>query len=198
MSDVQDRRTRRRARWAVALLIIGLLGAVVPALAAGSGFLPIEHIYRVEGSRLIPLSSPGSAGPAPMECRISGDVLATGVNAAGLTVRGSGEAKIMYIAPWTSAVYLVQHDAGWAAAAAAIALAPLLFLWWRRAAVSFVRVAGLACCVAAGASVCAIVLLGQDEGSHVVGGTWWTVPVGAAVMAAAFLVAPTPRRRDDG
>jgi len=40
MSDASDRRRRWRVRWAVALLLFGLLGAVVPALAAGSRFLP--------------------------------------------------------------------------------------------------------------------------------------------------------------
>src|SRR5262245_42345583 len=131
MSDAPDRGPRWRRRLAVALLLLGFLGAVVPALAIGTGFLPDERVYQVDGSKLIPMSF-AKAGPAPVECRVTGEAHAVASTPAGLTVSGRGQVTLLFIAPWTSADWLVQHDARWTAVAAAIAIAPLLFLWWRR------------------------------------------------------------------
>ena len=196
MSDAPNPRARWRVGLAVALLLVGLLGAVIPALAAGTAFLPDERVYQVDGSKAIPMSFAKSA-PTPVECRFTGETYSVGPTPGGMTINGRGRVTLSIIAPWTSADWLVLHDARWTSVAAAFAIAPLLFLWWRRAAWSFGRVAGIACCAAGGVSVCAIVLLGRDEGSRVVGGTWWTVPLGAAVMLAAFVVAPAPRVRDE-
>jgi hypothetical protein len=200
MSDAPDPRVRRRIRWAVALLLLGLLGAAIPPLVAGSGSRTVVYLFTT-GNR------PTAASPVvlttdlqPSEVlRVTGDDVFVDTKGGVLNVRGGAQFTITTsgVPRWTSVVDLVQHDAGWAAAAVSIALAPFLFLWWRRSATTFVRVAGIACCAAAGLSVCALVLFGPDGAPPADARTWWTVPVGAALMAAAFLVAPPPSRRDD-
>jgi hypothetical protein len=97
----------------------------------------------------------------------------------------------------TSATALVQGDLGWAAAAASLAIAPLLFAWWRLGGPSFSRLAGVVCAVVASVSVCVLVGRMTDTSRLFPDGTWWTVPAGGALMAASFLVAPAPRRCDE-
>jgi hypothetical protein len=200
MSDGVDPRARRRGRWAIVLLLIGLLAAVVPALVAGSRSRTVVYLFRTGNGSTPPRAIVMTTdSPTPEIYRVTGDDLSVDTNDGVVRIRGSANLALTTtgMPPWTSVVDLVQHDAGWAAAAASIALAPLLFLWWRRAATAFVRVAGIACCAAAGVSVCALVLFRADGAPPVDGDTWWTVPLGAALMTAAFLVAPAPRVRDE-
>ena len=176
-----------RGRVAIAVLLLGFAAAVVPGLAAGDGFL------RPPGDRLFPWLGPPYSGTTDGECFW---VLGEGVSE---DADGVPRARIptftLYGPVWPSAAGLVRHNAGWAAAAAAIALTPLLFLWWRRAGTSFGRVSGIACGAAASAAVLGLVLIPGEPELRCVQGVWWTVPAGGALMCAAFLVAPAPVRR---
>jgi hypothetical protein len=99
--------------------------------------------------------------------------------------------------PPTALSELICTDPAWAVAIATLLTSPLLFLWWRVSAIGFGRVAGIACCVAAAAAACALVLTRPDREFGSPGRLWTTVPIGAVLMAIAFLVAPPPRRGDD-
>lgn len=157
-----------RVRMAVALLVVGLFVAFVPALAAGEDFLPVVQIpvWDDEGrSQWVQVATRHHMG------------------------------RTWYLSPWTSATTMVRSDAAWAAIAISLVLVPALFAWWRGAGFRVARTAGLVCAVAASASVVALVMSMQL--SHVLAGVWWTVPAGGALMAVAFVVAPAPRRRDE-
>jgi hypothetical protein len=157
-------------RWAVALLVAGVVVAFVPGLAAGERFLypspPLVHL-----------------GPRPRPPFL----ISSGLVPDGLIVKF----------PPTSLVELVRTDAAWAIAAATLLASPLLFLWWRSSAIGFGRVAGVACCVAAAAAACVLVINRWEFEYFKPGWIWMSVPLGAALMAAAFLVAPAPRVRDE-
>src|SRR5262245_17053887 len=158
MSDAPNPRTRHRIRWAIALLLLGLLGAVVPALVSGPRFLSSAAVYLLDDGRtvVIPaLTARAAAGrPAPMFFKVTGDRVSANVDGGVLTFTG-GSTLTFTSGPsaWTSAADLVTHEPGWTAAAAAIALTPFLFLWWRRSAAGVARATGIACCVAASAAV---------------------------------------------
>jgi hypothetical protein len=92
---------------------------------------------------------------------------------------------------------LVRADASWTVAIATLAVAPALFLWWRRSPARFLRGAGVACCVAASAAVCTLALTRPYGEIGPLSWIWCTVPLGGALMAAAFLVAPAPQVRDE-
>jgi hypothetical protein len=176
MSDAPDPRDRRRIRWAVALLLLGFLVAFVPGLAAGDDFVVVTSEWNVieKGSRHDDHVS------API-------VLHFYVRTDGTVLR----------VPPTSYCDLVGDDLSWATSAATLLVAPLLFLWWRRSALRFGRGAGIACCVVASAAISALVLTRADLEYMSLAWTWGTVPLGGALMVAAFLVAPAPRPRDD-
>jgi hypothetical protein len=67
------------------------------------------------------------------------------------------------------------------------------------AAIAFGRVTGVACCVAASSAVCAFALTVAPGPLDVAMDSWgWiALPAGGLLMAAAFLVAPAPRVRDE-
>src|SRR5262245_56103358 len=176
MSDAPDPRARRRLRWAVVLLLLGFLGAVVLALVAGRGSGAVVYLFAtVDGSTPPPPVVMPTDSPTAQTWRVTGDHLSVDTSDGVLKISGvTITAKSNGLRSWTSIFDLVQHDAGWAAAAVAIALAPFLFLWWRRAATSFGRVAGIACCAAAGVSVCLLVLFRPDGAPPVDAATWWT------------------------
>ena len=156
-----------RMRVAVAVLVIGLVVAFVPGLIAGEEFLRAVRVWFADGHD----EWLGSVYLFTHERR-------------------------MPRCPGTSAEYLVRVDGGWAAVAISLALAPFLFGWWRLAGAGFLRIAGTGCAVAAGASAFAFVASMRGV-SNLPDGVWWTVPLGGALMAAAFLVAPPPRVRDE-
>src|SRR5262245_20552068 len=123
MSDDATPRARWRTRCAVALLLLGLGAAFVPALVADQGFLRIIHLWHVDGRE------------------------------EWVEVMGRGYSwrpGVTDLHPGTTAEMMVCSEIGWAALAISLASVPLLFGWWRLAGVAFVRIAGLACTVAAG------------------------------------------------
>ena len=173
-----DDDAKQRALGAIALLLLGVFVAFLPAIVAGDEFLRPE------------------VDPA---------WVASWMQHASITeVRGSGgmravvETNVPIFLPSgpTSLVGLATTDVSWAVVVVSLLVAPGLFVAWRRSAITFGRVAGVACCVAATTAVCAIVQ-GQRDESLLFGARWCTVPIGGALMAAAFLVAPPPRRRDE-
>ena len=182
MNDDAVLRARLRARCAVALLLVGLVVAFVPGLAAGDLFLP---------------------SPFPefdVIIRSIGTDRSVGTNHYGFG--GVTTARVLVGAPvttWppTSLIGWVRADGSWAASAVSLLVAPLLFLWWRRSAIGFGRVAGIVCCLAASSVVCLMVLTNPVREIAPPGWIWRTVPLGGALMAAAFLVAPAPRVRDE-
>lgn len=161
-----------RMRWAVALLVLGLVVAIVPSVVSGVRFVRAVIVWSI----------PATSGQWRGRWRDVCDE--HGFHPFGPFPEG------------TSAIDLIRSDTAWAVVAAALALVPLLFGWWRRADVGFARTAGITCAVAASASVVALVASIPDQ-SHLPVGVWWTVPLGGALMAAAFVVAPAPRRRDE-
>jgi len=202
MSDDAAPRARRRIRWAVALLLVGLLGAVVPALVAGPRFLSSASVYPLADGRVIVIAGfAGRGGPGPwvpIHYQVTGDRVSAEVEGGVLTIRARGTITVTSSpSAWTSAADLVTHEPGWTAAAVAIALTPLLFVWWRRSGAGVPRATGIACCVAASAAVCAFVLTRPANDVVSPGWVWCTVPAGAALMVAAFAVAPPPRMRDE-
>src|SRR5262245_2447209 len=171
-----DARRRRCDVWTVAMLVLGLLVALVPPLAAGDDF-----IY-----------------PQPEMGRIGAELVRADFGKRrtfrDIHVRDDGSYVLM---PPRALAELVQYRGSWAAAAATLLAGPLLFLWWRRSAIGFGRVAGVACCVAASGAVCAVVLTHPAREFASAGWAWCFVPLGGAMMAAAFVAAPAPLRRDD-
>lgn len=172
MSDKEAPNSRWRTRCAIALLVVGLVVAFMPALAAGKRSVRLVEAYSSVDSLptrtcWIELPAPGSLSCPP-----------------GIDICG------------TSAMALVRSDFAWAAVAISLAVVPLLFGWSRLAGVGFGRFAGLACAVVASTS--ALTLVASMRGpSDLPDGVWWTVPMGGVLMAAAFLVAPPPRVRDE-
>jgi hypothetical protein len=156
---------------AITLLVLGLVVAFVPGLAAENGFLRAIHLWSGDSSETRDwwMYVPGRFHmPVLSVDRVLG----------------------------TSALDLIRSEVEWAIVAASLGLVPVLFGWWRRAGVGFARTGGVGVSVAAAASV--IALVGSMRGlSDLPAGVWWTVPLGGALMAAAFLVAPTPRVRDE-
>ena len=193
MTDEPRSRVTGRSRFAVLLLLLGVVAAFVPGLAAGNGFRPCGWISK--GTFLIPKPPVSGSGAY----RITGDGARVGGDARAIVV--TGNAQITYTGVGSGRARLcdlVAYEPGWTAAAAAlIAMAPL-YLWWRRGGLAFARVAGIAACIAAAAAVCVFVLVPRTLFEESIGGIWWTMPLGALLMAAAFLVAPAPvRSRDD-
>src|SRR5262245_43085643 len=185
MSDAPEPRGRRRVRWAVALLVLGLVVALVPGLGSGDHFLP-SVFTDVQWDSAVP-----SVGGATFTL--------AGLNHFGFRIESSASLAFDTFPadPSTSFAGLVTTDLAWSVAAATLLVAPLLFVWWRRSAAGFVRIAGIAACVAATGAVCALVLTRRDREYLDLYSAWITVPAGAALMAAAFLVAPAPRVRDE-
>jgi hypothetical protein len=178
MSDALERRWTRRAQWAVALLLLGSAVAFVPGLAAGDAFMRTQ--WTTANGSLPPFTTakwttttPVTFGGRPFRIRSLSFVIDDSLTA------------------------LVRNDPSWAASIATLVFAPFLFLWWRRSAIGFGRVAGVAACVAAATAVCGIVQLSAGREIAEPKWVWATVAIGGALMAAAFLVAPTPRPRDD-
>ena len=194
-------RTRLRARLGVVLLVIGLLVAAVPGLVAGNAFFP--RAWLRAGSFEIPLPlagwSPGSTRPQMID--VSGDEIQVSSNGSRgretITITGNASISITG-APFAPSrlTDLVLYEPGWTAAAIAVLLGVPLYIWWRRGGLSFGRAAGVAMCVAAAAAVCLLVLVPETDGPRG-RGIWWTVPLGASLMATAFVVAPAPERRVD-
>jgi MFS superfamily sulfate permease-like transporter len=178
MSDAPAPRARRRGRWAVALLLVGFVGAFVPGLVAGERFVCSDPKWDHFNYFIEDMSD------------------ATDPLVGGTSHPAFGN-LVLVPSPPKSLLDLVQTDPSWAVAAATLLIAALLFLWWRRTSTSFVRVAGIACGMAASAAVCALVLTRPDREFLSLGWIWGTVPAGGALMAAAFLVAPAPRVRDE-
>jgi hypothetical protein len=195
-----SRRMRARATFAVVLLLLGLLVTVVPGLAAGDEFrrgLPGVVV-------VTPVVPAQSSAPAPPSGELCFRVLTADRT---VRVRNGGPAitlnqtlafTITSGPPTGSSLTdLVLHEAGWTTAALGLVIAPLLFVWWQRRGVSFARMLGIACSLAAGAAVGALVFESRARFSDAEGGNWWTLPLGAALMGAAFVVAPAPGRRSD-
>jgi hypothetical protein len=163
------RASKARMRWAVALLVVGVVVAFAPGLAADMAFLRVVHIWHVDGRgewiELVGLTRFDRT-------RVDGSELGT------------------------SALDLVRTEVAWAAIAASLGVVSLLFGWWRRDGFPFARWAGVGCSMAAAVSVIALVASMRGL-SDVPSGNWWTVPLGGALMAAAFVVAPAPRVRDE-
>lgn len=177
----EDAAPRWRSRLAVALLLLGLVVAFVPGLIAGDEFLwstatrkvlftngKVVRTYVVDFAT----ATPGPSGPT----RIVG---------------------LSFLIYPTSLVELATTDIAWASSLVALGVAAGLFVWWRRTAIGFGRVVGIGSCAAAAVAVCALVLSRFDHEYVSPGWTWRTVPLGAALMAAAFVTAPAPPRRDD-
>jgi hypothetical protein len=184
MSDSTDLCARRRGRWAVTLLLLGLVVAFVPGLAAGDRSVPTSSgtwdvaVFGVAS---------GTHSFAPV-----------GSNHFGLRSAAERTTTIVDDSyPLASLSELVRGSVAWAVSAATLLLAPLLFLWWRRSATGFGRAAGVASCFAAAGAVCALVLTRPDCEFVSPAAIWCFVPLGGALMAAAFLVAPPPRVRDE-
>ena len=192
-----SRRSRIRARLGVVLLLLGLAVAAVPGLAAGNAFLP-RLWFRV-GSVTTPLplvqvkSTGATAAPVLTS---SGNVIVS----PRLRVVATEAGAIYVITGWpsapTSLADLVLHEPGWTAAAIALLTMVPFYAWWRRCGLSFGRIAGVATCIASAAEVCVLVLVPAPD-PPVDWRVWWTVPLGAALMGAAFVVAPAPRRALD-
>jgi hypothetical protein len=185
MSDAPDPRDRRRICWAVALVLLGFLVAFVPGLLSGDEFVPRRPTSTDWYSR--PLSNTSFAA-TPAETSHAGSGVARTFVIRSLTI---------VIDPPTSLVGLATTDLSWAVAAATLLVAPLLFLWWRRSATGFGRAAGVASCFAAAGAVCALVLTRPDCEVVSPAAIWCMVPLGGALMGAAFLLAPAPRVRDE-
>jgi len=181
MSDAPDLRARRRVRWAVALLLTGLAVAFVPALLARDEFVTLN--YPLEPLSSLDHLQPWRTMVIPPSTR---------------TVLLDGHAFQIrsLIVDW-SLLDLVLADPAWAISLATLLCAPLVFGWWRHSAASFVRLAGIACSAAPSAAVCALVLSRWPSFGGQENCTWAVIPLGGGVMAAAFLVAPPPLRRDD-
>ena len=176
MSDGADVHEQRRFRWAVALLVLGVFAAFVPGLVAGDRFVSLEY-DRTAMQETVLLWDRVQPAPGSHDVFVPVEVIIPdGV---------------------TSLTGIASRDAAWAIGIVTLLFAPFLFVWWRRSAVGFGRVAGAVCCAAAGCEFSALVLTRLRDDCWSVGGIWWTVPLGAALMGAAFLVAPAPRRRDD-
>jgi len=203
--DTGVARPTRRTLCAHLLLLVGLAVAVAPGLTAGQDFAP-RSPRRVFSSfasiRVQVAATPVGAGTAKpvvwFHTVRAPDSSAPAAGSVGPAAAQPFSLTYFWQPLSPTAVDLVQSDAGWAAAAVSIALAPFLFLWWRRAGTSFGRIAGIACGAVASAAVCSLVLVPREGTAAVVGGVWWTVPLGGALMCAAFLVAPAPSpMRDD-
>jgi hypothetical protein len=183
-----SRRPRVRARLGVVLLLLGLVVAFVPGLAAGDRFLSVRWHFVV-------LDSPSERADAADLRRTR--IAPAGVYSSGGPAGTAGEIEW----PGSSLTNFVSNDTRWALAAATLLTVPLLFAWWRRSAAGFIRNAGFACSLAAAVAACAMALTHPAPPRNVFfevatsrSGLWWTVPFGAALMAAAFAVAPTPAR----
>lgn len=199
VDDAPPRRRVTRPRIAVVLLLLGVVVAFVPGLMAGSSFRPCAWI--ASGSINLPLAplQPMSGGATPQSYVITGDDVKLSGSGSTFSVRASGGVVIFGLPIGRSTLCdLVAFEPGWTAAAAALlAMAPL-YLWWRRGGLPFARFIGFAACVASAAAVCVFVLVPRSTHEQSVGGIWWTMPLGALLMAAAFLVAPAPvRSRED-
>jgi hypothetical protein len=195
---------RTRTRAAVALLVVGMLVASVPGLAVGDEFLSGGSL-----GAWVRLDDPGqgprpagtatwSIQPAP---RWRGFRVSPAPPEDGSFVRFNAVRSAFWsvptVPPPLSMTNLVRHEAGWTAAALALVVTPLLFAWWRRRGASFGRGVGIACSLAGGAAVGALVLEAHARYGDAQGGVWWTVPLGALLMGAAFVVAPAPGRALD-
>ena len=195
--------TRARARLGVVLLLLGLLVTVVPGLAAGDAFRPGVP-GAVVVTPVVPAQSSATAPPSGAVCfrTVAADrtVRVRMVRQDGTAIAlNQGVVFTFSIGPppRSSLTDLVLHEAGWTAAALGLVVAPFLFVWWRRRGVPFARVVGIACSLAAGAAVGALVFESRARFSDAAGGVGWTMPLGAALMGAAFVVAPAPERRGD-
>ncbi len=187
-------RARVPARVALALLLIGLFIAFVPGLAAGNGFMPRAWV----SSGSIQIALPMASGQSQRFATATGDELTIDTTGGVLTIRGKTSINLTgsWFAP-SSLTDLALAEPGWAAAVAALlAMAPL-YAWWRRGSLSFGRVLGAATGVVAAAAVCAMAIDSAHDLSTVTSGEWWTVPLGALLMGAAFVVAPEPVRRSE-
>jgi hypothetical protein len=164
-------------RWAVAVLLAGVLVAFVPALLAGDRFI----VQRFDGEAWLLGGRTGADGLARLplpEWR-----------GMALIPAGRGRSSLLTIA---------RNELPWAVSVATLLVAPLLFVWWRRSAIGFGRTAGATTSVAAAGAVCAHVLTRSVDEHVSLDPMWWTTfPAGAALMAIAFLVAPAPRVRDE-
>ena len=190
MSDGADLPARRRARCAVAVLLIGLVVAFVPGLAAEQHFVRAVETFAC--------LQPGPGSPTYRWVELDAPDEQGGRASTAPVYTWNGIQPVQLVPIWgTSALELVRRELGWAAAAATLAIIPLLFACWRFGNASFGRSAGVACAAVACISVCVLVGRMTDSSRLLPGGFWWTVPVGGALMAAAFLVAPPPRPRDD-
>lgn len=127
-------------------------------------------------------------------------------------VFGSSETRYQWVpAFWTgsplvswSLLDLATSDAGWAALALSLVLAPFWFLAWRLGRAPAGRAIGLMW--SASAAVAALILPSQQaEGmlravgktpSNSVGGSHWTLLAASALLVAAFAVAPAPVARE--
>jgi len=187
MSDAPDPRARRRGRWAVALLLLGLVVALVPGLVAGDEFLGAE----INGDWDVSIRGVANG---------TFTFVGPGTNHAGFGGRPTHTVLTTdaFRTPLAdSLVDSVRTDLSWAGSLASLIVAPLLFLWWRRSAIRFGRIVGAACCVATSTVVCVTLLTHPMYEFATLGRVWLTVPLGGALMAAAFVVAPAPRVRHE-
>lgn len=192
MSDASDPRARRRLGRAVALLVIGLLVAFVPALVAGDRFLLDPYQASI--------AAWDQAIPSSANATLTYGTVGTshyGFGGTSSEASVSADTFVVNFGPPTSLSDLVSSDIAWAIPAATLLLVPGLFLWWRRSAVTFGRIAGAASAIAASSVVCALVLTRDWNEFVPPGWIWVSVPLGGALMAAAFVVAPAPRVRDE-
>ena len=104
---------------------------------------------------------------------------------------------------WTL-LELVTSDAGWAALALSLLLAPLWFVAWRRGLSPAGRAIGIVWSASALFAACILVSRRSQEvlsamgssPSTAIGGSYWTLIAAGVLLAAAFAVAPAPVARE--
>lgn len=93
-------------------------------------------------------------------------------------------------------VALVQEDAAWAAGVGTLAFAPVLHFIWRKTAIPFGRVCGVATCAAGGLDLWMKLVDASTSQTKYVYDAAWLLPLVAVAFVIAFATAPKPRDRE--
>lgn len=185
---IRSNAQQARTTWALVLLFIGFFGGIVQSAASGDAFAWFEanarEVEYVDDQGV--WHSVGGSDPPP---GARGYSYMTGI------ARVNG---VVLPLPRCSLVNALRRDWHWVLAIASFGAMPLAFVSWRFTGHSFLRAAGLMLSLTVVTSVPVLMTRSPFPTGALPSGAWWSIPIGAVLMAVAFVVGPSrATRRDD-